>query len=143
MVMDDIKDDTITGDELATPIEKYKTVGGLISEEKKIYPNELEKETTEKASRANQEQKQQKQQLPTTKKSSLAPETWVEILWQAKRNGEKEGYKTIESTHWKDGVPMIVLAVYPALICKVCGRWNYGTSCQYQTCGNFGVEVKP
>lgn len=66
---------------------------------------------------------------------------WTEILWQTKKNGDAAGLGTIADTVWRDGVPMIILAIYPAFVCKICGRWNHGNSCHNESCKNFGVEV--
>lgn len=143
MVMENTRDSIIGGEKLETPTEKYSKADASTSSEKKISPSASVAETTEKASPGKNEQLPQLPQSQKQALNELKAQSWMEVLRQTRKNGAEEGIGTIAQTVWKDGVPMIVLAVYPAFVCGHCGNWNYGTKCRYSTCGNYDVEVKP
>lgn len=112
--------DTTAGGASETPNAERLAAGESTSKAKRTYPNARGAGITPKAKRAK---------VPQNIPQDGTAQEWLEILWQTRRNGQRVGLKMPCRSIWRNGEPLIVVAIHNAMICGICGTWNLGNKC--------------
>ncbi len=157
MVMDNIKEDTIVGARLATPIEQSfpeeksltlektdstKSDLPLVAEIIPLEPTVVAEDPKTQLPHLPQSPQPTKQ-AETSQKRLPPPQQLTEILWQHVKNMEDSNLVVRSQNVWIKGVPTVCLVFFEMFICESCHDWNYGRSCKNKDCDKFEVEIVP